>query len=172
MRLKRVRVHWILFIFQNRSRLVELKFTRTFTLSKLQWPRCHWEFQCRGTGHSVKFNWFPVNFHWFPVKFHWFLVEFHWISTGIPLDFPVTPVTDNQWRFTGSCYECSEMSVVFTIRSDLWSESVQNLNSQSGPERNQSLIIQSIQVPNTLLLPTIENSVNPDRYILLILPSP
>ena len=47
-------------------------------------PRCNWEFQCRGTGHSVKFNWFPVNFHWFPV-------EYHLISSGIPLNFPVAP---------------------------------------------------------------------------------
>ena len=54
------------------------------TRSKLQWPRCNWEFQCRGTGHSVKFNWFPVNFHWFPV-------EFHWISSGIPRNFPMAP---------------------------------------------------------------------------------
>jgi len=54
----------------------------SLSLSKLQWPRCHWDFQCRGTGHSVKFNWFPVNFHWFPV-------EFHWISSGIPPNFPV-----------------------------------------------------------------------------------
>jgi len=48
-----------------------------YTLSKLQWPRCNWEFQCRSTGHSVKFHWFPV--------------EFHWISSGFPLNFPVAP---------------------------------------------------------------------------------
>jgi len=55
-----------------------------YTLSKLQWPRCNWEFQCRCTGHSVKFNRFTVNFHWFSV-------EFHWNSSRIPLNFPVAP---------------------------------------------------------------------------------
>jgi len=70
-----------------------------FTLTKLQWPRCNWEFQWRGAGCSVKFNWLPVNFHWFPV-------EFHWISCGIPLNsFPVSPgsLNNNHWPLTGSC---------------------------------------------------------------------
>jgi len=71
-----------------------------YTLSKLQWPRCHWEFQCRGTGHSVKFTWFPVNFHWFPVEFHWISRDSTEFSSG-------TRVTGNQWPSTGSCQECS-----------------------------------------------------------------
>ena len=68
-------------------------------VSKLQGPRCNWEFQCRGTGHSVKLTWFPVNFHCFPV-------ELNWISSGMPLNFQVAPGSlYNQWPFTGSCWE-------------------------------------------------------------------
>jgi len=65
---------------------------------------CSWEFQCLGTGRSVKFNWFPVNFHWFPV-------EYHWISSGIPLNFPVAP---------GSL-ATSDLSLVLAKSGSSWS---------------------------------------------------
>jgi len=65
-------------------KITKVRVIPVFTVIKLQWSRCYWEFQCRGTGHSVKFDWFPVNFLWFPV-------EIQWISSGIPLNFPVAP---------------------------------------------------------------------------------